>query len=167
MWLQKGLQYRRCDRKTLLPDYVSLHYDPELPACHSGPWWCITIPSLVTFTKGSAVEEILSMGTFNGILNLFCDLNLDHNRVIQSFHKTIQLKTVCHQTKSSCKRISSSEDILQSHILIIWSFTVILALKMVIKSFWKTIWLIMMHHHTKFGTKRSSESEDIIWTYMH
>ena len=88
----------------------------------SGPWWCTTIPSLVT--KGSVVEEISLRWTFAGILNLSCDLDLDHNRAIQSFHKTIQLMMMmCHQTKFSRKRISSSEDMLESHVLIIWSFT--------------------------------------------
>ena len=33
----------------------------------------------------------------------------DHDRAIQSFHKTMQHLVVCHQTKSSCKRINSSD----------------------------------------------------------
>ena len=45
-------------------------------------------------------------------IDLFCDLDFDHNRAIQSFHKTIQLMIKCHQTKSSCKRINSSDNIL-------------------------------------------------------
>ena len=85
--------------------------------------------------------------------------------VIQCVHKTIQLMMMCHQTKFSCKRIRSSEDTLESHILIIWSFTV--TLKTANQSFWKTVWLIMMHHHTKFGSKRFSKSEDIFWTTIH
>ena len=56
---------------------------------------------------------------------------------VQSFHKTIHLMMMCHQTKFSCKKISSSEDILKSHILIIWSFTVTLTLKTTNKSFWR------------------------------
>ena len=40
----------------------------------TGPWWCITIPSLVA--KGSAVEEISSRWTFTGILNLTLILTL-------------------------------------------------------------------------------------------
>ena len=118
-------------------------------------------------TKGSAVEEILSRYIFTGILNLFCDLDLDHNRAIQSFHKTIQLLMMCHQSKFSCKRISSSDNILKSHIFIL-SLTVTLILKTANQSFWKTIWLIMMHHHAKFGyTKQFSNSEKIIWTIIH
>ena len=47
------------------------------------------------------------------------DLDLDHNRAIQSFHKTIQIMMMCHQTTFSCKRISSSEDIVET--VIFWS----------------------------------------------
>ena len=78
-----------------------------------------------------------------------------------NFSQTIQLMMMCHQSKFSCKRIISSEDILESHVLIIWSFTVTLTLKTASQSFQKTIWLIMMHHHTKFGSKRFSDSEDM------
>ena len=53
-----------------------------------------------------------------------------------------------HQTKFCCKRISSSDNILKSNILIILSLTVILTLDTPNHSFWKTIWLIMMHHYT-------------------
>ena len=135
----------------------------NLLAWHSGPWWCITVPSLVT--KGSAVEEILSRWTFTEIFHLFCVLDLDHNRAIQSFHKTIQLMIMCYQIKLSCKKVSSSEDILD--ILIIRTFPVILILKTANQSFWKTIWLMMMHYHTKVGSKRLNDSEDIVWTNIH
>ena len=89
-------------------------------------------------TQGSAVEETLSRWTSTGILNLSCNLDLDHNRAIQSFHKTIQLMVMCHPTKFTCKRINSSEDTLESHILIIWSITVALTLKTTNQSFLKT-----------------------------
>ena len=112
-------------------------------------------------TEGSAAEEIWSTLTFTGILNLFCDLDLDHNRAIRSFHKTIHLMIMYHQTKLSCKRISSSDNILKSHIFIL-SLTVTLILKTANQSFWKTIWLIMMHHHTTFGGNRFSSSEDAV-----
>ena len=48
-----------------------------------------------------------SRWTFTGILNLFCDFDLDHNRAIPYFHETIHLMMICHQTKFACKRISS------------------------------------------------------------
>ena len=72
-----------------------------------------------------------------------------------------------HQTKFSCKRISSSENILENHILIIWSFTVTLTTEIANQSFWKTIWLILMHHNNKFGSKRFNDSEDIVWANIH
>ena len=69
----------------------------------------------------------------------FCDLDVDHNRAIQSFHKTIQLMMMCHQAKFSCKRISSSDNILKRHILIILSLTVTLTLKTANQSFSKLV----------------------------
>ena len=134
---------------------------------------CITLWLMMMHHHAKLVTKVQqlrrcqsSRWTFPGILNLFY-FDLDHNRAIQSFHKTIQLMMMCHQTKFSCERIRSSEDISESHILIIWSFAVTLTLKTANQSFWKTIWLIMMHHHTKFGSKRFSVSEDIIWTNIH
>ena len=112
-------------------------------------------------------KKIPSRWTVNGILNFSRDLDAVHNRAIQSFHKTIQLKMMCQQTKFSCKRISSSENTSESHILTIWSFTVILTLKTVNQPFRKIIWLLMMHHHTKFGSKRFNDSEGIVWTNIH
>ena len=100
--------------ETVIFNYMSPHCDHELEDSKpiflhdTGPWWCIAIPNLVT--DSSAVEDILSKWTFTGILNLSCDLGLDHNRAIQSFHKTIQLMLMYHQTKFICTRISSSED---------------------------------------------------------
>ena len=57
--------------------------ETSLPAWHFGPWCCITIPSLVT--EGLAAEGISSRWTVTKILNLFCDLDLDHYKAIQSF----------------------------------------------------------------------------------
>ena len=74
----------------------------------------------------TAAEEISSRWTFTETLNLFCDP--DHNRAIQPFHKTIHLVMTCHQTKFSCTRISSSNNIAKSHILIILPLIVTLTL---------------------------------------
>ena len=73
-----------------------------------------------------------------------CDLDLDHNRVIRSFHKTIQLMCAI-KPKFSCKRISSSEA---------FTVTLTLTLKTAYPSFRKIILLIMMHQHaiTKFSS---------------
>ena len=151
---------------TVIFDYMSpwtWRQQTNLFVRHSGPWRCITIPSLVT--KGSEVEEILSRWTSIGILNLSC--YSDHNRAIQSFHKTIQLTMVCHQTKFSCKRIRGSKDTLKSHTLIMWSFIATLTMKAANQSFGKTIWLMMIHHHTKCGSKRFCNSKGNTWTDIH
>ena len=125
IWSQKDQQFSRYGRNS----HIWL-YDPSLwpwtwrqqtnlLVWHSGPWRCITMPSLVT--KGSAVEEI-SRWTFTTLL--YCNLVFGHNRAIKSVSKTMQLMIMCHKTKFSRKRIGSSEDILESNISIIWSFTV-------------------------------------------
>ena len=139
--------------------------ETNLLAYYFGTWCCTTIPSLVT--EDSAAEEMSFRWTITGILNLFCDLDLDHNTAIQSFHKTIHLLMMCHQTKFTCKRISNSDNIFKSHVLIILFLTVTFILKTANQSFWNTNWLIMMHHHTKFGSKMFRDSENIIWTNIH
>ena len=126
-------------------------------AWHCGRWWCSTIPRLVI--KGSAVEEIQARWTVTGILKFSCDLDLDHNWAIQSFHKTVQAMIMCHQTRFCWKRISSSEDILESNILIAWSSTVTLNFKTTNRYFWNVLWLMKMHNYKNFGNKRFSGSE--------
>ena len=98
------------------------------------------------YRRFSSWGDIVQMNIHWNFLNFFFYLDLDHNRAIQSFHKTIHLVMMYHQTKFSCKRISSSEDISEYHVFKIWSFTVTLTLKTANQSFWKTIWLIVMHH---------------------
>ena len=135
----------------------------NLLAWHSGPWWCITIPNLVT--KGSAVEETLSRYTFTEIVNLSSDLDHDHNRAVQSFHRTIRLMLMCNQTNSGRKRISNSEDNNRNcNILIIWALAITLTLKIANQSFCMTLRLMMMHHNIKFGNKLFGGLEVIIWT---
>ena len=91
---------------------------------------------------------------------LLCDLDLHTT----SFHKTVQLMIMCHQTKSA--KVSSSWDTLESYVLTIWYFTVTLALKTANQSLWKTLWLMMMQHSTKFGGKRFNCSEiNIHWHF--
>ena len=143
--------------ETVIFDQMSPNYDPKRDDSksiflHDTLAHNVASPSLVT--EGSAAEEISSRWTFTGILNLFCDLDLDYNRAIQSFHKTIHLMIMCHQTKFSCKRISGSVNILKSHILITLSLTVTLTLKTANRSFWKTIWLKMVHHHASLVVKK-------------
>ena len=71
--------------ETVISDHMSPPCDPEQDSKTS--FLHDTVSSLVT--ERSAVEEILSRRMFTGILNLFCGLDLDHDRAIQSFHKTI------------------------------------------------------------------------------
>ena len=136
---KKDQQFRRYGRNSHSWSNEPSHWpwtwrqQTNILAWHLGPWCCITIPSLVI--EGSEAEEIWSRWTFTGILNCSSDLDLDHNRAIQSFHRTIHLTMMYHQTKFSCKRISSSDNILKSHVLIIWSFIVTLTMKTAGQSF--------------------------------
>ena len=50
-------------------------------AWHFGLWCCITIPGLAT--KCSVVQKTLSR-TFSNILNLCCDLDLEHRNLISA-----------------------------------------------------------------------------------
>ena len=94
--------------------HCDLHLEDSKPIflhdtlAHNVAW---PLPSLVT--EDSAAAEWSSRWTFIRILNLFCDLDLDHNTAIQSFHETIHLMMMYHHTKFSCKRISSSDNILK------------------------------------------------------
>ena len=63
------------------------------------------------------------------------------------------------QTKVDNKRISSSEDIVET-IMIIWTLTATLTLKIANQLFCMTLWPMMVHHHTKFGCERFSSWED-------
>ena len=87
----------------------------------------------------------------------FCDFDLDHNRAIQSFHKTIQFMMMCHQSKFHCKRISSLNEVLKSITLITRSFIVALTWKIANQSFRKTLSIVIMHHHTNFGRKKKKK----------
>ena len=151
--------------ETVIFDQMSPHCDPELKKANQSS--CMTLWPMMLHHYTKFGYRRFSRWTFTGILNLFCDLDHYHNRAIQSFPKTIHLMMMSYQSKFSCKRISSSNNIFKSHILIILSLTLTLTLKMAKRSFWKTIWLLMMHHHTKFGSKRFSDSENIIWTNIH
>ena len=141
IWLEKDQQFSRFDRKLCLITWgltVTLNLKTANQSSCMTLWPMMIWLQKVKQLRGYRPDEHLRN------LELFCDLDLDHNRAIQSFHQTVQLMMMCHQTMFSCKRISSSEDIfiLESHILILWSFTVTLTLKTAIQSFWKTIWLM-------------------------
>ena len=87
------------------------------------------------------------------------------------FSKIIHLMMMYHQSKLSCERISSSDNI-KSHIFIILSLTVTLILKTANQPACMTLWTMMKHYYTKFGYKRYSSSGDIIqlnshWNFEH
>ena len=113
------------------------------------------------------------------------------NKAIQSFHKTLRFMMVHHQTWYGSKSISNSEEIIDSHILIIWAFTGTLMVQKRLS--WqmltdilnlccdldlehnnpishKTFWIMMEYHQTKFGCKRVSSSvivgRAIFWLYQ-
>ena len=92
--------------------------------------WCITIPSLIV--KGLTIKKISSGQTFINILNFAITLTL--NTIIQFLHKTFWLMIMHYQTKFGSKRISSSEDIAECHILILWALAVTFTLKIAYQS---------------------------------
>ena len=96
-----------------------------------------------------------------------CDFDLKHNRVIKSSHQTIQLMMMCHQTKFSCKRIRSSEDISESY----FDYMILHCdpdLEDSIPIFLKdNLWLMMMYHSNKFGSKQFRGSAGTVWTNIH
>ena len=104
--------------ETVTFDQMSLYCDPELE--DSKPIFLHILAHDVASLYQIWLQKVQQQRrTFTGILNLFCDLDLDHNRAIQSFHKTIHLMMMCHQTKFTYKRISSSCNILKRQILMI------------------------------------------------
>ena len=95
--------------------------------------------------RRSAAEEISS----TGILDLFCGLDLIHNKAIQSFHMKIHLWWCT-----------------------IWNFAVTLTFNTTIQLIHKTLWFMIMYYQTKFDIKRISSSKDtvnivIFWSYEH
>ena len=105
--------------ETVKSDKTSSHCDPELE--DSKPIFLHDILAHDVAPQYQVwLQKVQQQKRYHsdGIFHLFCDLGLDHKRAIKSFHKTIQLLIMCHQTKSSCKRIRNSKDILESHILI-------------------------------------------------
>ena len=84
----------------------------------------------------------------------------------QSFCVELWLMMMHHYTKFTYKIFGDSDDILQTNILDILTFTVTLALNAVLQHFHKTLWLMMMYHQTKCGWKRISDTEDVVETVI-
>ena len=98
------------------------------PTWHSGSWWCIIIPNLVT--KCSVVQKILSGQIFINISNLHCDLYLKRSNPIfpqdTPAYNAVLSNQVWLQTDQQFRRHSR-----HNHILIIQALAVTLTLKIV------------------------------------
>ena len=122
--------------------------------------WCrIIVSSLVP--KRSAVQKISPRQTFTDIVNLRCDLDLEHSN---PFFFTGHSDTIVYyQTKSSCKLTSSWED--TTEIVIFWLYTPSQwpwHWKHLNQFFNMTLWLMMLHNHTRFGDRMFCSSEDTV-----
>ena len=116
IWLHTDQQFSRYGRNNHIwlnePSLWSWTWGQQTKflAWHFSPWCSITIPSLVTegqqLRRYCPDEHSLECWTSSVTLTFT-------TRAIQSFHKTIHLMMMCHQTKFSCKRISSSDNILK------------------------------------------------------
>ena len=128
--------------------------------------WLIIMHHHTKFgVKGSAIQKISSGHTYIDILNFALTLTL--NTTIKFLHKTLCLMIMYCQTKFGSKRISSSEDIIETVIVWsheLWTLAVTLTLKTANKSFCTALWLMMMHQNTKFGNRMFGGLDDIIWT---
>ena len=109
-----------------MSDQMSPHCDPELEDSkpiflHDTSDHDVASPNQVWLQKVQQLRRYHSDKHSLEFLTFSVTFDLDHNRAIQSFHKAIHFMMMCHQIKFSCKRISSSEDILllESHTLII------------------------------------------------
>ena len=65
------------------------------------------------YRRFSSSENIVQMN-IHWNSEPFCDLDLDHNKAIQSIHTTIQLIMMCHLIIFGCKKASSSADMLET-----------------------------------------------------
>ena len=82
--------------------------------------------SCMTLAHDDVLPFIVRFSSWDGLIqmnshwNLYlsCDFDLDHNRAIQPFYKTIQLVMMYHQTKFGYKQTSSLDDTVESHIFI-------------------------------------------------
>lgn len=75
-----------------------------------GLWWDIYITCLVV----EQFRNLSSKQTFTEILNLCCDLNLEHS-------KLILLQANLSSDEFGCKRISDSKCKVKTHFLILWA----------------------------------------------
>ena len=90
--------------ETVILDYISPHCDPELEdskplflydtlAHDDASQYQVWQQKVRQFRRYRPDEHPLEW------LNLFCDLDLDHNTAVKYFHKTIQLMVMCKLQK--------------------------------------------------------------------
>ena len=123
-------------------------------AWHSDSWWCITIPSLAS--NSSAVQKILSGQTLIDILKFYCDCDPEQSKSV--FSQDTRSNQVWLQTDQKFRTYSRN-----SNILIMYTSTVTLTLKIANQFFCMTLKLIV-NHHAQFGYKRLIGSGNIIQT---
>ena len=90
VWLPRNQQFRKYGRKSHISILWALAVTLTLKiatttttknsAWHSGSWCCIAMTNLVT--KCSVIQKISSRQIFTDILNLCCDLDLEHSNPI-------------------------------------------------------------------------------------
>ena len=83
----RGSAVRKIQQKWSCFVYLRPHFDLKLEDSnlfvrHSSSWWCINTPS--SATKGSTIQKISSGQTLTNILNICCDLHLEHSKPIFS-----------------------------------------------------------------------------------
>ena len=100
------------------------------------------------------IEKISSRQTFTDILNLPCDLDLEHSNPFfpqdTPAYDAVLTNQVWLQTEQQFRRYNR-----HSHLLIISDLAVALTLNTVNQFFCMALWLIMPHNHTRFGHKCS------------
>ena len=128
---------------------------------HFGSWCCITIPTLEI--NASVVQEIVSGQTFIDILTFDCDLDLEHSDPML-FHPALRYMTMYDQTQIDCKRVSSSEDLVET--VIFWLYNPCCDLDLEQANHFFPVWHSdsIIRYDTEFGSKKLNGSGDILRT---
>ena len=117
--------------ETAIFDQMSPHCDPELEDSkpiflHGSLVHDVALPYQVWLQKVQQQRRHHSDEHSLEFLTFSVTLTLTTTEQSIFFHKTFHFMLVCHQTKFTCKRVSNSDNISKSHILIILFLTVTL-----------------------------------------
>ena len=161
----RGSAVRKIQQKRSCFVYLRPHFDFKLEDSnlfvkHSSSWWCISTPGLAT--KGSNILKISSRQTLTNILNLCCDLHLEHSKPIFSPH----IPALMMLQKNNELRIEiliNSEYITEIVIPQLSELDSDSNWFYFIFNLFLTLQVMMMHHCTKFDFKRLSKLENIHW----